>query len=66
MNPGVIIGYTLITVGLVVLLVGLLWSAARRLRNLSDDPRKIRALIVAGLLLAAIGVVIGAVAVRST
>jgi hypothetical protein len=65
-NTAVIVAYALITIGLVVLLVGLLWSAGRRLRNLSDDPRAIRAMIVAGLLLAAIGVIVGAVAVRVT
>jgi hypothetical protein len=64
LNTGVVVGYSLITIGLVVLLVGLLWSAGRRLRNLSDDPRSIRVMIVAGLVLAAIGVIIGAVAVR--
>ena len=64
MNTGVIVAYGLITIGLIVLLVGLLWSAGRRLRNLSDDPRSIRAMIVAGLVLAAIGVIVGAIAVR--
>jgi hypothetical protein len=66
MNAGVLAGYALITIGLVVLLVGLLWSAVRRLRNLSDDPRSTRVLIVAGLVLAAMGVILGAVAVRSS
>jgi hypothetical protein len=36
----------------------LLWSTTRRLRNLPDDPRIIRAMIVAGLVLAAFGVLI--------
>ena len=58
-------GYVLIGVGLTVLLVGLLWSAARRLRNLPDDPRATRVLIVAGLVMAALGVVLGAIAIRA-
>jgi hypothetical protein len=62
LNPGVLAGYGLVTVGLVILLVGLVWSAARRLRNLSDDPQAIRVLIVGGLGLAAAGVVVGALA----
>jgi heme/copper-type cytochrome/quinol oxidase subunit 2 len=63
-NTGVIVAYGLIAIGLTVLLVGLLWSAGRRLRNLSDDPRSIRSMIVVGLVLAAIGVIVGAIAVR--
>ncbi|HLY13373.1 MAG TPA: hypothetical protein VKR24_03415 [Candidatus Limnocylindrales bacterium] len=66
MNAGVIVGYALITIGLVVLLMGLLWSGGRRLRNLSDDPRAIRVMIVAGLALAAAGVILGAIAVRAS
>ena len=46
----------------IILLVGLVWSAGRRLRNLSDDPQAIRVLIVGGLGLAAVGVVVGALA----
>ena len=62
LNLGVLTGYGLITVGLVILLIGLVWSAGRRLRNLSDDPPAIRAMIVGGLLLAAVGVLVGALA----
>lgn len=62
LNLGVLAGYALITAGLVILLVGLVWSAGRRLRNLSDDPPAIRAMIVGGLALAAAGVLIGAIA----
>jgi hypothetical protein len=62
LNLGVLAGYGLITLGLVSLLVGLVWSAGRRLRNLSDDPQAIRLLIVGGLVLAAAGVLVGAVA----
>jgi hypothetical protein len=62
LNLGVLAGYGLITIGLVSLLAGLVWSAARRLRNLSDDPRAIRVLIVGGLALAAAGVLVGALA----
>ncbi len=65
-NLGVAIGFGLIGFGLIVLLVGLGWSATRRLRNLPDDPRGIRALIVVGLLLAAIGVILGAVTVGAS
>ena len=66
MNVGVLLGYGLIIVGLVVLLIGLVWSGTRRLRNLSDDPRVIRVLILAGLALAAAGVIIGAVGIRAS
>jgi len=62
LNPWVLAGYGLVTVGLVILLVGLVWSAGRRLRNLSDDPQAIRVLIMGGLGLAAAGVVVGALA----
>lgn len=62
LNLGVLAGYGLITVGLVILLIGLIWSAGRRLRNLSDDPPAIRAMIAGGLLLAAVGVLVGALA----
>jgi predicted acyltransferase len=65
-NLGAAIGFGLIVIGLVVLLVGLGWSATRRLRNLPDDPRGIRALIVIGLVLAAIGVIVGAVTVGAS
>lgn len=65
MNPGVLAGYGLITLGLIVLLVGLVWSAVRRLRNLSDDPRAIRVMIIGGLALAAAGVLVGALATIS-
>jgi hypothetical protein len=66
LNVGVLLGYGLIIVGLVVLLIGLVWSGTRRLRNLSDDPRVIRVLILAGLALAAAGVIIGAVGIRAS
>jgi hypothetical protein len=66
LNVGVLLGYGLIIVGLVVLLIGLFWSGTRRLRNLSDDPRVIRVLILAGLALAAAGVIIGAVGIRAS
>ena len=62
LNLGVLAGYGLVTLGLVMLLVGLVWSAGRRLRNLADDPRAIRILIVGGLGLAAAGVLVGALA----
>ena len=65
LNLGVLIGYGLIIFGLTVLLVALFWSGQRRLRNLSDDPRILRVMIVAGLILAAAGVIVGAVAVRA-
>lgn len=60
---GLAIGFGLIGIGLAVLLLGLVWSATRRLRNLSDDPRSLRIMIVVGLVLAAVGVVVGALAV---
>jgi hypothetical protein len=66
LNVGVLLGYGLIIGGLVVLLIGLVWSGTRRLRNLSDDPRVIRVLILAGLALAAAGVIIGAVGIRAS
>jgi hypothetical protein len=65
LNPGVLAGYGLITLGLIILLVGLVWSAVRRLRNLSDDPRAIRVMIIGGLVLAAAGVLVGALATIS-
>jgi len=65
LNLGIVAGYSLIGLGLTVLLVGLLWSAGRRLRNLPDDPRPTRVLITAGLILAALGVILGAVAIRA-
>ena len=65
LTPGIVAGYVLIGVGLTVLLVGLLWSAGRRLRNLPDDPRATRVLIVAGLVMAALGVVLGAISIRA-
>ena len=58
LNLGELSGFGGIGLGLTALLVALLWSATRRLRNLPDDPRIIRASIVAGLALAAFGVVI--------
>jgi hypothetical protein len=66
LNVGVLLGYGLIIVGLVALLIGLVWSGTRRLRNLSDDPRVIRVLILAGLALAAAGVIIGAIGIRAS
>jgi hypothetical protein len=66
LNPGILLGYGLIILGLVVLLIGLVWSGTRRLRNLPDDPRVIRVLILGGLALAAAGVITGAVAVRAS
>jgi hypothetical protein len=66
LNIWVLLGYSLIIVGLIVLLVGLVWSGIRRLRNLSDDPRVTRALIVTGLVLAAVGVIVGAIGVRAS
>jgi predicted acyltransferase len=65
-NVGVVVGFGLIGSGLTVLLVGLGWSATRRLRNMPDDPRSIRALIVVGLVLAAIGVTLAAVTVGAS
>lgn len=66
LNVGVALGFGLIGTGLTVLLIALGWSATRRLRNLSDDPRITRIMIVAGLILAAVGVVVGALAVSSS
>jgi heme A synthase len=65
LNVGILAGYGLIGLGLTILLVGLLWSATRRLRNLPDDPRIVRILIVLGLVLTALGVVVGAVSVHT-
>ncbi len=65
MNLGLATGYALIVVGLTILLIGLLWSATRRLRNLPDDPRSLRLMIVAGLVLAAGGVVLAALTVNA-
>jgi hypothetical protein len=65
-NLVVVAGFGLIVAGLLVLLIGLGWSAGRRLRNLADDPPAVRGMIVAGLILAAIGVVLGAVAARAS
>ncbi len=58
---GLAIGFGLIGIGLTVLLVGLLWSGTRRLRNLPDDPPSLRVLIVVGLAISALGVVVGAI-----
>jgi hypothetical protein len=66
LNLGILLGYGLIILGLVILLIGLVWSGTRRLRNLSDDPRVIRVMILAGLALAAAGVIVGAIGVRAT
>ena len=57
------VGFGAIGVGLAILLVALLWSAARRLRDLPDDPRILRGMIIAGLIVCALGVVLGAVSV---
>lgn len=65
LNAGVLAGYGLIIGGLTILLIGLVWSGTRRLRSLADDPRLIRVMIVAGLVLAAAGVILGAVAIRA-
>jgi hypothetical protein len=65
-NVGVALGFGLIGIGLTVLLIALGWSATRRLRNLSDDPRITRIMIVAGLILAAVGVIVGALTVSSS
>jgi hypothetical protein len=62
-NPGEVVGFGSIAVGLTILLVSLVLSAIRRLRNLPDDPRTIRLLIVLGLILCAAGVIVGALAV---
>jgi hypothetical protein len=63
---GLAIGLGLIVLGLTILLIGLLWSAGRRLRNLADDPAVVRWMIGAGLLIAAIGVGLATVAVSGT
>lgn len=65
LNVGILTGYGLIILGLTILLVGLVWSGTRRLRNLADDPPAIRLMIVVGLALAGAGVVLGALAVRA-
>lgn len=65
LNVGVLAGYGLIILGLTILLIGLVWSGTRRLRNLADDPRAIRLMIVSGLILAGAGVIIGALAIRA-
>ena len=57
------LGFGSIVLGLAILLVSLLWSATRRLRNLPDDPRAIRLMIVLGLILSAAGVIAGALTV---
>lgn len=62
-NLGEAIGFGSIAVGLAILLVGLLWSATRRLRNLPDDPLVTRAMIIVGLALTAAGVLLGALTV---
>jgi hypothetical protein len=54
-------GFSLIALGLTVLLIGLGWSAARRLRNLADDPTLVRRMIGGGLAVAAAGVALAAV-----
>jgi predicted acyltransferase len=65
-NLGVAIGFGMIGIGLTVLLVGLGWSAGRRLRNLPDDPRSIRVLIILGLGVTAIGVILAALTVGAS
>ncbi len=62
-NLGEAVGFGSIIAGLAILLVSLILSATRRLRNLPDDPRTIRLMIVLGLVLCAAGVIVGAVAV---
>lgn len=62
-NVGLAAGLGLIVLGLTILLIGLLWSAGRRLRNLPDDPTVVRRMIGGGLLLAAIGVGLATLAV---
>lgn len=66
MNVGLGAGFGAIIFGLTILVLGLLWSASRRLRNLPDDPGSVRGLIVAGLALAAIGVALAAFTVNGT
>ena len=66
MNLGVAIGFGMIGIGLTVLLLGLGWSATRRLRNLPDDPRTIRILIILGLSVTAIGVILAALTVGTS
>jgi predicted acyltransferase len=56
----------MIGIGLTVLLVGLGWSAGRRLRNLPDDPRSTRVLIILGLGVTAIGVILAALTVGAS
>ena len=63
---GLAAGFVLIVLGLTVLLIGLFWSAIRRLRNLADDPGVVRRMIGAGLLVSAIGVVLAAISVAGT
>ncbi|MFI5200351.1 MAG: hypothetical protein ACHQXL_08270 [Candidatus Limnocylindrales bacterium] len=65
LNLGLAAGFGLITISLIVLVSGLLWSATRRLRNLPDDPPILRRLIVAGLAGAGVGVVVAALAVAT-
>jgi hypothetical protein len=65
LNLGLAAGFGLITISLIVLVSGLLWSATRRLRNLPDDPSSLRRLIVAGLAGAGVGVVLAALAVAT-
>lgn len=66
MNLGVAIGFGMIGIGLTVLLLGLGWSATRRLRDLPDDPRTIRILIILGLSVTAIGVILAALTVGTS
>jgi hypothetical protein len=65
-NLGVAIGFGMIGIGLTVLLLGLGWSATRRLRDLPDDPRTIRILIILGLSVTAIGVILAALTVGTS
>jgi hypothetical protein len=64
-NVGLAAGFGSIILGLTILVIGLLWSATRRLRNLPDDPGSVRGLIVAGLALAAVGVALAAFTVNA-